>query len=323
MLDLVVAEFHGLASRQPRRDVSRDAQAVPVRMLGEGRHQLGLQRAVQLDLHHSQRGVLVDPFAPGLFIVHQHLGRSLVWAGPIHEARHDDARADLGAFVDALLAGEQLVDIIGQVSHGRHARGEVEQAVVLGDVRVHVPEAWDERLSRSLDHLESRRWRGGRPYADDAAPVDHHILVRDHAAALRVEQVGIVDHELAARPVRQPLRLIARALLIRVLLHLDQLGHRRFPALADHRLPGAAGREVFALRVQPDVGGREAETGHRIERHGLRSVSGLGHEVAHLGDPGLSIGQQGDATSAIQGCAREQRKFDRRSVHRGVEGRHL
>ncbi len=89
-----------------------------------GATSLRLERAVELELHHSQGGVLVDPLAPRLLVRRQHLGGSLVRPRPVHEAGHDDAGADLGPVLDALLARQELVDVVGQVADRGHAGGE-------------------------------------------------------------------------------------------------------------------------------------------------------------------------------------------------------
>ena len=321
VLNLVVSEDYRLAGGQTCRDVPGYPQALLVRRLGEGSDQLRLERAVELDLHHSQGGVLVDPLAPRLFVRHQHLGGSLVRPRPVHEAGHDDAGADLGPFLDALLARQELVDVVGQVADRGHARGEVQQPVVGADVRVHVPEAWDQRLSRRLDHFGARWGRGRRSHGDNSVAVDHHVLVGNDAGALGVEDRGVVEDELASRPSRKALRLLPRPLLGRLLLRLDQLGHGGFPALAHHRLPGASGGEVLALHVQPEVHGREIEPGHRVQRHRLGLAPRLRGELPDLGDPRLPVRQQCDPPVPVQGGARQQRGLDGRTVHRGVERR--
>ena len=155
VLDFVVAESDTLGGGHFGGNVSADAQAVFVGFVDDGGNDGGRNGAVDFDLHVAEFFVVVDGGAGFGFGGDQNLGWTLIWAAAVDDAGDDDARADFFAVGDALAAGEERVGIVGEVADGGDSGGEIEQAVVVGDVGVHVPEAGKEGFAGGVDDLTS------------------------------------------------------------------------------------------------------------------------------------------------------------------------
>ena len=78
----------------------------------------------------------------------------------VDDSGEDDAGADFFSVGDALAAGEERVGVVGEIADGGDSGGEVEQAVVIADVGVHVPEAGEEGFAGGVDQLG--RFRSSR-----------------------------------------------------------------------------------------------------------------------------------------------------------------
>src|ERR1019366_10764364 len=94
---------------------------------------------------------IVDGGAGFLFGGDQDFGRTLIGAASVDDAGDDDAGADLFAVGDALAAGEKSVGIVGEIADGGGSSGEVEEAIVIGNVGVHVPEAGEDGFAAGVD----------------------------------------------------------------------------------------------------------------------------------------------------------------------------
>ena len=75
--------------------MSADPQAALVCLLDNDWHKFGLHRAVDLDLHIAEIGVVVDPLARLFGSRCQHLDRALIWAGTVDESGKHHARPNL------------------------------------------------------------------------------------------------------------------------------------------------------------------------------------------------------------------------------------
>jgi hypothetical protein len=117
------------------------------------RHQLPLDRAVDLDLDVAAARVIVDGRARLGFVVHLVLDRPAEGPAAVHEARENDARPDRRPVVEPLLDPGQDVGIVAEIADRRDAVDDVEQAVPGRKMHVHVPEARKQGLSRGVDDL--------------------------------------------------------------------------------------------------------------------------------------------------------------------------
>ena len=128
---------------------------------------------------------------------------------------------------------------------------------------MHVPETGEERLAAAVDDLRAQRRSASGTDGDDAVAVDQHVAVRIEPRGLRVEHAHVVDQELPLGPMRKPPGAIQRQLGFHLLLRFFQRRERGFFANADEREPVAAAmdREQPALRIQPEVVGRQVQPG--------------------------------------------------------------
>ena len=151
MLDFVGAAFDELLRRHERRHVSADAKAARVRAIGDDRHELGLDRRVDLDLHVAVVGVPVDVLDRFVGRVDAHLGRPGELAGAVDDAGLQHARTDLGAGVETRDALQEPVGVVRHVARAGDAVGEIEHAVVVAEVLVVVPQARHQEAAVRID----------------------------------------------------------------------------------------------------------------------------------------------------------------------------
>ena len=140
VLDLVGAGPDELVREHRRGDVAAHPHAALVGVGDDHRHELRLDRAVDLDLRITERGVPGDRVVDFLLRVHENFRRTLVRPRAVHEAGGDHARTDFEARIEALAPGLQLVGVVGEVADGGDAGCDVQQSIVVADVHVHVPE---------------------------------------------------------------------------------------------------------------------------------------------------------------------------------------
>src|SRR6266853_3142119 len=201
MLDFVVAELDTLRSGHFSGNVSAAAESVLVGFVDDGRHEFGLHRTIYFDLHVAEAFVVVDGGAGLGFGGHQNFGWTLVRSGSIDDSGNDDAGADFFSVGNALAAGQERVGVVGQVADGGDSGSEVGEAVVIGDVGVHVPEAGEEGFARGGDD-ERRRLLGrdlqGWSYIAAALAGKEHLLVGDDFPGVGVEDIGVVEEYSAA-----------------------------------------------------------------------------------------------------------------------------
>ena len=140
--------------------MSADAHAILVGFVDDGGNELGLDGAVDFDLHVAEVLVVVDGGAGFGFGGDENFGWSVEGAGAVDDSGEDDAGADFFSVGDALAAGEERVGVVGQIADGGDSGGEVEQAVVIADVGVHVPEAGEEGFVGGVDDFGRGRPTG-------------------------------------------------------------------------------------------------------------------------------------------------------------------
>ena len=207
VLDLVIAEPDTLVGGHFGGNVSADAKAVLVGFVDDGGDEGRLDGAVDFDLHVAETFVVVDGGSGFGFGGDENFGGTLVGPGAVDDAGEDDASADLLALGNALAAGEERVGVIGEIADGGDSGGEVEEAVVIADVGVHVPEAGEEGFAASVDYLGAGGVRGRRAEAsslriknfkDARARNDDGLIVNDFSR-FGVENVGVSEDELAGR----------------------------------------------------------------------------------------------------------------------------
>ncbi len=73
-------------------------------------------------------------------------------------------------------------------------RAGVGHLAFVGEMGVHVHQARHHRIGRPVEHVRARGGRRPRRDRDDAAVLDRHRLVGEHAAAVDVEQVAGAHH---------------------------------------------------------------------------------------------------------------------------------
>jgi hypothetical protein len=111
----------------------------------------------------------------------------------VDEPGRDHARSDRAPRVPALAEITELVDVVGQIAHRGDARGDVQDPVHLAEVRVHVPEAGQQRLSGGVDHLRTvgDAHLPVSSRAPHAVPHHHDGCARAHPPGLNVQHGGV------------------------------------------------------------------------------------------------------------------------------------
>src|SRR5208282_5059600 len=156
VLNFVEAEIDALRGDHFGGNVSADAEAVFVGFVDDRGHEFGLDRAVDFDLHVAEAFVVVYGGASFGFGRDQDFGGSVVGVGAVDDSGQDDAGADFFSVDDALAAGEERVGVVGEVAYGGDSGGQIEEAVVIADVGVHVPEAGEQGFAGGVDDLRPR-----------------------------------------------------------------------------------------------------------------------------------------------------------------------
>src|SRR5207253_7596211 len=126
------------------RDVAAHPQAVLVRVFRQYRHQLRLHGAVDFQSLIVPRDVEVDRLPRLLFRRRQRVGRGLVRSGSVDDAGQHETRADGQVGVELPFELENGVAVVAEVARGGDAGGDVQQAVHVAQVRVHVPQAGED-----------------------------------------------------------------------------------------------------------------------------------------------------------------------------------
>ncbi len=198
VLDFVVAELDALRSDHVGRDVSTDAESVFVGFVDDDRDELGLDRAVDFDLRVAEFFVVVDGGAGFGFGGDEDFGGSVKGVGAVDDSGEDDAGADFFSVGDALAAGEERVGVVGEIADGGDSGGEVEEAVVVADVGVHIPEAGEEGFVGGVDDLDAgRQWSRDVVDFDRANPVagdEDRAIVQD-LAGFGIEEIRVVEEK--------------------------------------------------------------------------------------------------------------------------------
>ena len=147
VLDLVGSVAHELVGRHSRWDVAADAQAALVGFVDDDGNEFRLDRAVDLDLHIAEIGVVVNPLASLFRRGGKDFDRALIGAGTVDESGEYQARANLLAAVDVLAQGGQIVDRVAKIANRGYSGSDVEERVVGEEMRVHVPQAGQQHLA--------------------------------------------------------------------------------------------------------------------------------------------------------------------------------
>ncbi len=267
VLDPVVAGAHRFVREHVHGDVSRHHHAARVRFLREERHELGLHRVVDLDALVAALLEELDGRLGLRLVLRGHFARRGLRVSPFDEAESNDVRSDGGAFVPTFLVVVELVGIVSDVARGRHAGRDVERAVRVAEVRVHVPKARQERLAREIDHLCARRdLRGsGRSHRFDRVTDDDHGLIFEPRAVLHVEHASVREREARGRRfVRGFVRECFVARAIELILLLDDRVDVSLEALRHDGPPRREESEPRSVFVHPHVRRREIEAGDRV-----------------------------------------------------------
>src|SRR5215469_13746927 len=107
--------------------MSADAEATLVRFCNDYRHQLGLHRAVNLNLHITEVGIAIYPLARFFRRRRKNLNRPFVWTRSVDKSRQHDARPYLLASLDVLFELAQLLDGIGKIASSCDSSSDVEK----------------------------------------------------------------------------------------------------------------------------------------------------------------------------------------------------
>ena len=102
VLDFVGAVAHELFGCHARGHVAADAQSALVRLVDDDGHKFRLHRAVNLDLHVAEVGVVIDALPRFFRGRGEHFDGPLEGAGAVDQSGEYDARADLLALLDVL-----------------------------------------------------------------------------------------------------------------------------------------------------------------------------------------------------------------------------
>ena len=315
MLQLVGTGLHHLLGRHAVRHIAAHAHAALLRSAHDVCNERWLQRGVNSHLLVSHAGVRLHRSARRITTGDEHRSRAGVRPRSIDGARDDDARPQQRAVVEPGSAGEQFVAVVRHGAHRRDTRSQVQQPVVVLHMRMHVPQAGQQRAIGGVDDFGTRGHGHAAVVADRRDPVAaHDHRLRGHHASLdRIEQVGVNDRDGAARCATEA-RSHCRVTGSRGCeLRGDQFARYRLEAAThDHPRAAAAGEES-TLRVQPDDGRRESQPGY-LER-------GDAHGVAARRDLAGGTGHQSGAAFRQDGERFRRRALQRLGKRRDV-GRH-
>ena len=132
------------------------------------------EEVVQLDLFETE--VVVSPHDGASLLRRRGIDRSeRVGTAAVHQAGYKRSRPEGAVCSDCVAKGDDEVQIISHVSHGRHARGEVHGSPLhLHDVGVHIPQAGHDRLSSHVNPARAARHgrRCARTRRDDPSTGD-------------------------------------------------------------------------------------------------------------------------------------------------------
>ena len=252
------------------------AQIAAVRVRHGVAQDLFRERVVDLDLRVAVRRVPVHRFLRRGQVGHHETVTRGHRAFAFQEARGDDGRRQRTA---GALVGHQFLQarvVVAHVADRGHARGQVQAALPVVDVAVHVEQARQQHAPAGIDDLI-----GGRaPLARsrdryDPAVLDQQIGCRADGRALAVEHARVADQGRAAQRMRQPPLQIGQHLAFGVFLPRFQRVGVALPTLFDQlQITGEDESEEPRLGVHrgPDERGREADAGH----HHQLDLAGLG-----------------------------------------------
>jgi len=281
------------------------------------RHQLDLHRVVDLD-------AVVATLEIGLH-AGPRLGRGLggdrrcqrLVAPAFDESVAEHPRPDRGAGVEARLVVVEAIGIVADVAHRGHPRREVELALALGEVAVHVDHAGQERLAAEIDDLDAggqRRLRRRAHPGDGAADHDHRVVVQPRAA-VDVEHAGVgVDQPGSRRGVRVLARHRRLVLAVALELQRDQRVDRRLAALGDDRPVVVGHPPPRAVLVHPGVERHQVDPAHRVAGDRARPVESVDRRGRPPLDPRLA-GRQERHRAAVA-----QRRCDHQAAPVGEVG---
>ncbi len=199
MLDLVVAGANGLLRAHTGGDVAAHAQAALVGELGDERHELRLDRAVDLGLLEAERDDPVQHLAEVVLTVDDQLRGAGVGAGAVDDGGEHEPRPDRRIALPLLLQLDDRVDVVTEVARARHAVGDVEQPLILAHMLVHVPEAGHDGAALRVDHFRGVGWLNAAVRTDHLDAIAAH---EDRGAGRRglggrVEEPGVGDEDRA------------------------------------------------------------------------------------------------------------------------------
>ena len=271
VLDLVVAGVQRVLRTQEHGDVAAHAQIAAVRV-GHGVAQdLFRERVVDLDLRVAIGRVPVHRFLRRGEIGHHETVARGHRAFAFQETRGHDGRRQRTA---GALVGHQFLQarvVVAHVADRGHARGQVQTALPVVDVAVHVEQAGQQHAPAGIDDLI-----GGRaPLArirdrHDAAVLDQQIGRRGDGRVFAVEHARVADQGRAAQRMRQPPLQIGQHLAFGVFLPRFQHVGVALPTLFDQlQITGEDESEEPRLGVHrgPDERGREAHAGDHHQLH--------------------------------------------------------
>src|SRR5271166_4678622 len=182
---------------------------------------------------------------------------------------------------------------LARSADGGNSSGEVEEAVVVSDVGVHVPEAGEERFAGGVDDLNGIRSRGVLSRSDVLDPIinDVDVLVRNDLSRFSVVEACVLEYNsLASRMVGKFGGEVGGAGLFHLVLGGQQGWGYRFPAFGNNRAPVVDGGEELSGAVQPEIGGREFESGGGVKGDAFFVSGGFDFEFGDVLDAGLAFG---------------------------------
>ena len=205
------------------------------------------------------------------------------------------------------LAGGDLVDrllqravVVGQVTRGGDARGQVQAAAVAPDMVVHVEQPGQHDPPGGVDFGVGRgRAHGaGRQHRADAAAEHVDIRRRAQPGGFAVEHPRVTHHRQPGQRLQPFGRALSQQRVGGGLLARLELRQHRIPAVLDQRVGAGPDQREEARR-----GRRGAIGGPQVA--GLEALAGVHHQLQRLLPPTLAD-QQAVNHLLAQSAARHQ-----------------
>ena len=244
----------------------------------------------------------------------------MIGAAAVDDSGQNDAGTDFFSVGDALAAGQEGIGVIGEIADGGDSSGEVEESVVVGDVGVHVPEAGKQSLAGGVNDFgvcDSALTIGSD--AGDAVTTNKDILIGNYFPGFGVEKVGVGEQDSVGM-MSEFGGEIGGAGLFDFILGGQQGWDGGFPTLGHDRAPIIDGGEELAGIVEPEISGREIESGGGVEGDVFFASGGFDVQFSLGLDATLAFRKKSYFSAVLQSGPRQESELEGARIEGNIVG---